>query len=65
MAWTGSSVGNFESFAGFMHSNQIPRAGVHKYSSVFMLGGNATTVSAVTPIANQRTILISDFYSEN
>lgn len=65
MAWTGSSVGNFESFAGFMHSNQIPRAGVHKYSSVFMLGGNATTVSTVTPIANQRTILISDFYSEN
>jgi hypothetical protein len=52
MMWTGSSVSQFESFAGFMHANTNPRAGLHKYSSTFMFGGNSTTSSTVEPVKN-------------
>ena len=65
MMWTGSTIGAFETFAGFMHANQIPRAAIHKYSSVFMIGGNATTVSNVAPVKDQRIVLIGDFCSGN
>ena len=65
MEWTGSTVSTFESFAGFMHADKIPRAGIHKYSSTFMIGGNSTTNSSVAPVKNQQITLVGDFTSGN
>ena len=65
MMWTGSTISAFETFAGFMHANQIPRAAIHKYTSVFMIGGNSTTVSTVAPVKDQRIVLTGDFCSGN
>jgi hypothetical protein len=54
MAWTGTNVGAFESFMGYMASSTVPRAAIHKYSSVLMFGGDATTNSSVTPVKGER-----------
>lgn len=56
MAWTGTSVSTFESFAGFMASSTTPRTGLHKYSSVLMFGANATTSSTVAPVSKERMV---------
>lgn len=63
MMWTGTTISNFESFAGFMHSSTIPRLGLHNYSSVLMFGANATTNSTVAPITNKRMIYTGHFKS--
>lgn len=63
MMWTGSTVSTFETFFGFMHSSTIPRMGLHKYSSVLMFGGNATTNSTIAPIKNERILYSADFTS--
>ena len=65
MMWTGSTVNQFESFAGFMHADTNPRAGLHKYNSILMFGGNSTTSSTVKPVKNQRIIYTGDFISGN
>ena len=65
MAWTGSSLGAFESFMGFMYSTSTvnPRMALHKYSSVLMFGANATTTSGVAPVKNERFVYRGDFTS--
>jgi hypothetical protein len=63
MMWTGTSVSAFESFAGFMHANTVPRAGMHKYSGTFMIGGDATISAAEAPVANERMVCTAEFIS--
>lgn len=60
MAWTGSTLSAFESFAGFMASNTNPRAGLHKYSSKLMFGANETASSTVAPVKNERFVYYCD-----
>lgn len=65
MTWTGSNVGAFETFAGFMYSttqNNL-RMGLHKYSSVLMFGANSTTTSGTAPVKNERFVYRGDFTS--
>ena len=64
MAWTGSNVSAFETFAGFMYSTtqNNPRLGLHKYSSQLMFGANSTTVSGVAP-NGERFIYKGEFVS--
>ena len=55
MAWTGSNVTSFESFMGYMHSSQAPRAALHKYSGTLMFGANNTVnASSYPPVKNER-----------
>lgn len=65
MAWTGNTIGAFETFMGFMYSTtqNNPRMGLHKYSSALMFGANATTTSAIAPVKNERFIYRGDFTS--
>lgn len=65
MAWTGNTLGAFESFMGFMYSTSTvnPRMALHKYSSVLMFGANATTTSGVAPVKNERFVYKGDFTS--
>ncbi len=65
MAWTGNTLGAFESFMGFMYSTSTvnPRMALHKYSSKLMFGANATTTSGVAPVKNERFVYRGDFTS--
>lgn len=65
MAWTGSNLGLFETFAGFMYSTSTvtPRIGIHKLSNVYMYGANNTSYTDIQPVKNERTIVIGDFHS--
>ena len=58
-----TKIGGFYSYMGFMASGTTPRAGIHEYSNVFMLGANATTNSSTTPIVNERIVLKGHFKS--
>lgn len=58
-----TKIGGFYSYMGFMTSDTIPRAGVHEYSSVFMIGANATTNSSTKPVVNERVVLKGHFKS--
>ena len=58
-----TKIGGFYSYMGFMASGTTPRAGIHEYSNVFMIGANATTNSSVAPIVNERVVLKSHFKS--
>ena len=60
---TPTKIGGFYSYMGFMASGTTPRAGIHEYSNVFMLGANATTNSSTTPVVNERVILKGHFKS--
>lgn len=65
MEWTGTNVGAFETFIGFMYSTSqvTPRIGLHKWSSVLMFGANDTRTSGTTPVTNQRFTYKGDFTS--
>ena len=67
MAWTGTNVGAFETFIGFMYSTSqvTPRIGLHKYSSVLMFGANDTITSSTAPVSNERFVYKGDFTSGN
>ena len=69
LAWTGTNVGAFETFIGFMYSTSqvTPRIGLHKYSSNLMFGANNTVLAspAQTPTRNERFIYYGDFTSSN
>ena len=58
-----TKIGGFYSYMGFMASGTTPRAGIHEYSNVFMLGANATTNSSTTPVVNERVVLKGHFKS--
>lgn len=58
-----TKIGGFYSYMGFMASGTTPRAGIHEYSNVFMLGANATTNSSTVPVVNERLILKGHFKS--
>lgn len=58
-----TKIGGFYSYMGFMASGTTPRAGIHEYSNVFMIGANATTNSSVAPVVNERVVLKSHFKS--
>lgn len=60
---TPTKIGGFYSYMGFMASGTTPRAGIHEYSNVFMLGANATTNSSVAPVVNERVVLKGHFKS--
>jgi hypothetical protein len=57
--FTGSSIGNFATFAGFMKTDSSsPRMGVHHYSSKYMYGANATAYNEnVTPDKKKNIII--------
>lgn len=61
--FTPTKIGGFYSYMGFMASGTTPRAGIHEYSNVFMLGANATTNSSTTPVVNERVVLKGHFKS--
>lgn len=52
-----TKIGSFYSYIGFMASGTTPRAGIHEYSSTFMIGANATTTSSTAPVVNERMVL--------
>lgn len=58
-----TKIGGFYSYMGFMASGTTPRAGIHEYSNVFMLGANATTNSSTSPVVNERIVLRGLFKS--
>lgn len=58
-----TKIGSFYSYMGFMASGTTPRAGIHEYSNVFMLGANATTSSSTVPVVNERLVLKGHFKS--
>lgn len=63
MAWTGSTISNFESFMGFITSGSNPRIGLHNRNSLLMFGANTTAYSTVAPVQNERYIYFGDFES--
>ena len=63
MAWTGTTVGNFYSFMGYMASGSTPRAAIHMYSGTLMFGANATTNSTVAPVSGERFLYKGVFKS--
>ena len=65
MAWTGSAVGSFYSFMGYMASGSTPRAAIHMYSGTLMFGANATTNSTVVPVSGERFFYKGVFKSGN
>ena len=60
---TPTKIGGFYSYMGFMASGTTPRAGIHEYSNVFMIGANATTNSSTTPVVNERIVIKGHFKS--